>query len=262
MYRFCAGLGHLFTHVTLPERFDLALDSGFDGVELTLPYDYSVSEMASMREHSGANVVGFTAPVGDFMTAGEGLACVPGRQLEFRESVGVALEYAGALQADWVHFVVGRCGDPALRADYLDVLVDNFDFALEAFAGVTTGVVFEPLNRRDFPGFLVSSPAQAREVIARVNGPLGCIFDTLHLGVEGIDPAREIADHAACFAHLQLADTPARQTPGSGTLDWEGFYQALANSAYNGWIGAEYHPGNEHSEDLDWLTTARSILNA
>jgi hydroxypyruvate isomerase len=262
MYRFCAGLGHLFTHVALPERFSLALDSGFDGVELTLPYDYSASALAAVRERTDATVVVFTAPVGDFMTGGQGLGCVPGKQRQFRDSVAVALEYADALQAQWVHFLAGRCTDPARREDYLDVLVGNLDYALDAFAGVGTGVVFEPINRRDFPGFVVSSPAQAREVMARVDGPLGCIFDTLHLDVEGIDPAQEIAEHAACFAHVQLADTPGRQTPGSGTLDWQGFYQALATSSYKGWVGAEYHPGNDTSEDLAWLTAARTILNA
>jgi hydroxypyruvate isomerase len=262
MYRFCAGLGHLFTHVVLPERFSLAMDSGFDGVELTLPYEYSAGALAAARERAGASVAGFTAPVGDFMSGGEGLACVPGKQAGFRDSVTVALEYADALQAQWVHFLAGRCTEADRRADYLEVLVDNLDYALDAFAGVATGVVFEPINRRDFPGFLVSSPAQARAVMARVEGPLGCIFDTLHLGVEGIDPAQEITEHAACFAHVQLADTPDRQIPGSGTLDWGRLYQALAKSTYAGWIGAEYHPGNDNSADLDWLVAARSILNA
>ena len=110
-------------------------------------------------------------------------------------------------------------------------------------------------------GFLVNTPAQARAVMARVNGPVQCILDTLHLGVEGIDPVAEITHHASCFAHVQLADTPSRQTPGQGHTDFEGFYRALARSDYSGWVGAEYHPQAQAPLDLNWLAAARRILN-
>ena len=109
MPQFSAGLGHLFTEWDLLDRFELAREHGFDGVELTLPYDNTPEQLQQAREAAGMEVIIFTAPLADFMEGGEGIAVVPGKEQQFIDSVKVTLDYAEALDAKLVQFVSGRC---------------------------------------------------------------------------------------------------------------------------------------------------------
>ena len=148
MFRFCASLGTLFQETGLPGRFAAARAQGFDAVELTLPYDYPATVLANARVASGTEVVLFTAPLGNFMSGGEGIAAVPGEQAAFRDSVALALEYAQALDARFVQFVAGRCAranhDARRRDAYLKTYVDNLHYALEAFAPGATRILSRP----------------------------------------------------------------------------------------------------------------------
>jgi hydroxypyruvate isomerase len=265
-YAFSAGLGHLFREWDLPDRFALALEHGFDGVELTLPYETSAQALAQARERSGAEVVLFTAPVGDFMAGGEGLAAVPGQQAAFRDAMQIALEYAQALQAKYVQVVVGRCKPVAGEADrqamYLDTLASNLAYAIELFGPTQTRVVIEGINSLDFPDFLLSTPDQLHAFVGRVGAArLGAVCDTAHLARMGIAPEREILANGGRYCHLQVADSPGRSAPGSAAVDFQAIFQAIRSSGYAGWIGAEYHPAADTGASLGWLGQARAILN-
>ena len=247
MARFCAGLSHLFREWEFLQRFAAARECGFDGVELTLPYAYDAAEVAAAKSGVGVDVVLFTAPLGNFLSGGEGIAAVAREQSAFRDSVSVALDYAQALDARYVQFVAGRCiggaEDPQRRQCYLNTYVENLHYALEAFAATDTRILIEAINSRDFPDYLLSTPAQVREVTRHfAEAAVTQVFDSLHLAVMGIDPVLEWRHHAACYAHVQLADAPNRSMPGSGTLDFPALYRELKSSAYSGWVGAEYHP--------------------
>jgi hydroxypyruvate isomerase len=265
LFRFCASLGTLFQETALPGRFAAAREQGFDGVELTLPYDYPATELAAASAACGTEVVLFTAPLGNFMTGGEGIAAVPGEQAAFRESVSLALEYAQALDARFVQFVAGRClggaTDLQRRDRYLNTYVENIQYALEAFAPAETRVLVEAINTRDFPDFLLSTPEQVREVTSQfAEGELAEIFDTVHLAAMDVDPVREWREHAGCYAHVQLADAPNRSPPGSGTLDFPTLFHEMALSGYRGWLGAEYWdlPDAGSPDSLAWILAART----
>ena len=261
MFRFCASLGALFQETALPGRFAAAREQGFDGVELTLPYDYPAAELAAARADSGTEVVLFTAPLGNFMSGGEGIAAVPGEQAAFRDSVSLALEYARALDARFVQFVAGRCAggekDPRRRDHYLDTYVENLRYALAAFASTPTRILIEAINTRDFTDFLLSTPTQVREITKQfAEGEVAEIFDSLHLAVMGLDPVQEWREHRDHYAHVQLADAPDRSPPGSGTLDFPALFREISRSGYQDWLSAEYSPGPEPT--LAWIADARA----
>ncbi len=251
---YAASLGTFFTDRKLADRFALAAEGGFQAVELTLPYDVAAVELARARESAALPVVLFTAPLGDFMTGGEGLAGVPGRHQQFRESVDMALEYAEALNSSYVQFVAGRCEstDPRIREQYLATYADNLDYASEAFAGCNTELLIEPINSVKFENFLVDTPAIARQL----GSGLSLVFDTVHLALMGLDPVQEWQEHGGAYSHIQLADSPDRTIPGSGTVDFPHLYESINKSDYAGWIGAEYWPANTSEETLQALESA------
>ncbi len=235
-----ASIGTLFTDLPLPQRFDAAMGAGFDALELALPYSDSAESLCYAREATGLPVVLFTAPLGDFLEGGEGVACVPGRQDDFRDSVARALEYAEALEAEYVQFVAGRCLDAAQRNRYLNTYAENLAFALDTFSASGTQVLAEAINSVDFPHCLLACPDDIRALSVSV--PL--IFDPVHLVQMGIDPVLEWREHAADYQHVQLADVPGRCLPGGGTIDFAALVTSIFDSAYPGWISAEYRAGS------------------
>jgi hydroxypyruvate isomerase len=257
----------MFNEWEFEERFSVPLDHGFSAVELTLPYDLPASELARLREETGTEVALFTAPLGDFMEGGEGIAAVPGREREFAASVETALEYADALQARQIQFVAGRClgqdADPHKRERYLATLVENVRLALDAFRPTGIRLAFETINTVDFEDYLLNRPDHLWELMDRLGSDeLGAVMDTHHLFLMGIDPVREMADHGGRYCHIQLADSPGRGEPGTGEIDFTAFFAAIRDSGYEGMIGSEYNPRDGTLESLGWMKDAEAIVNA
>ncbi|MDR9778522.1 hydroxypyruvate isomerase, partial [Rhizobium hidalgonense] len=98
MLNFSANLSMLFTEVPLIERFALAKQHGFNAVEIQFPYELSIDEMAEQLAINNQQLVLINAPAGDLMQGGDGLACVPDREYEFRQAVFQAIRYASKLQ--------------------------------------------------------------------------------------------------------------------------------------------------------------------
>jgi len=264
--RFAAGIWHLFNEWRFYDRFSVAREHGFSAVEITLPYNLPAEKLARVREEADIEVALFTAPLGDFMEGGEGIAAVPGREREFADSVEQALEYADALRATQIQFVAGRClgqdADPAKRERYLATLVENLSLALDAFRPTDTRLVFETINTREFEDYLLNRPEHLWALMDRVGGEeLGAVLDTQHLALMEIDPVREMLDHGDRYCHIQIADAPERSQPGTGTIDFPAFYDAIRESGYQGLIGSEYHPLDETLSSLGWMGEADRIIN-
>jgi len=264
--KFSAGLWHLFNEWRFYDRFAVAREHGFSAVEITLPYNLPAAELARVREQADIEVALFTAPLGDFMEGGEGLACVPGRERAFADSLQQALEYADALQATNIQVVAGRCRgqehEPAKRERYLATFVSNLGRALEAFRPTRTRLVLEAINTSEFEDCLLNRPEHVFELMERVGGgEIGAVLDTQHLYRMGIDPVKEMQGNGERYCHIQVADAPDRSQPGSGEIDFSAFYRAIRDGGYRGPIGAEYHPLADTVGSLGWMSEADRIIN-
>jgi hydroxypyruvate isomerase len=54
------------------------------------------------------------------------------------------------------------------------------------------------------------------------------------------------------IAHIQLADNPGRNEPGTGEINWSFLLPHLDKIGYKGWIGCEYKPLNNTEAGLGW----------
>src|SRR5262245_38280084 len=107
MPKFAANLHYLFTELPFLDRFEAAAAAGFRGVEFQVPYDYPYDELKARLRGNGLDMVLFDAPMGDWNRGDRGLAAVPGREAEFRASLGRAAECARALDCHLVHAMAG-----------------------------------------------------------------------------------------------------------------------------------------------------------
>jgi hydroxypyruvate isomerase len=69
------------------------------------------------------------------------------------------------------------------------------------------------------------------------------------------DLARTIQANLAQIAHMQVADNPGRNEPGSGEIHYPFLFEHLDRIGYTGWVGCEYKPATTTLEGLGWYTT-------
>ena len=96
MPKFSANLSMLFNEVDFLDRFASAAKAGFKAVEYMFPYEWSKEELAGALESNQLEQVLFNLPAGDWAGGDRGVACIPGRESEFKDGVESALAYAEA----------------------------------------------------------------------------------------------------------------------------------------------------------------------
>lgn len=255
MLKFTANLSLLFTEVALIERFKAAKLAGFDAVEIQFPYQLSAAAIKNQLDEYGLKLVLFNVDAADLLQGGEGLACVPEQRDQFKQAVAQTADYAKLLKPEAINVLPGRCLDNSRLQHYLETFKENMKLAIEAFAPLGIKTVFEAINTRDMPGFIIHSSAQMLDILEALNRPeLMMQYDIYHMQMMGEKPENFIRQHADKIGHIQFADCPGRGQPGTGRIDFEQMFAVIENSAYSGWVGAEYKPVGTTVESLGWLT--------
>jgi hydroxypyruvate isomerase len=254
MLKFTANLSLLFAEVPLLERFKMAKQHGFKAVEIQFPYGISVEHLRDVLQENELKLVLFNVAADDLLQGGEGLACVPEKRPQFQRAVAQAIDYAGLLKHELVNVLPGRCLDSNRHQAYLDTFKENLVFATQAFAPLGIKTVFEAINTHDMEGFIIHSGEQMLSVLRELNQPnLFMQYDIYHAYKMGADVKQFIVEYADKIGHIQFADCPGRGQPGTGDIDFESIFAALASSSYSGWVGAEYNPVGATVDSLQWL---------
>ena len=182
MAKFAANLTMLFTEVPFLERFERAHNAGFKAVEYLFPYAFDTDVLADKLQQYGFEQALFNMPPGDWDAGERGFAAIPGRELEFQESVKTALTYAKALNCKKVHAMSGIVDPRFTREQHTNTFINNIRFAADAFAKQGIELMIEPLNTRDAPNYFIAHQRQAADLIRQVERPnvkLQLIFTTL-----------------------------------------------------------------------------------
>ncbi|MGE4536009.1 MAG: hydroxypyruvate isomerase [Desulfovibrio sp.] len=255
MPRFAANLTMLFTELPFPERFAAARDAGFHFVEYLFPYAYPAGELASRLTENGLSQVLFNLPCGDWAGGERGIAALPGRESEFRDGVGQALEYAKALQVTRLNCLAGKLPDGVSPEDAFETLIENVAFAADALAAEGRTLVIEAINHFDIPGFLLSTTEQVMDLIDAVSRDnVAMQYDVYHAQREEGELAATIAANLPRIGHVQIADNPGRHQPGTGEIRFPFLFAELDRLGYEGFVGLEYVPDPDTRASLAWLS--------
>ena len=256
MPRFAANLSMLFTEVAFLERFERAAAAGFQAVEFLFPYAWPAEQIRALLDRHGLQLVLHNLPAGDWDAGERGIACLPDRVQEFRAGVATALQYAEVLGVGQLNCLAGKApagADPALlRA----TLVDNLRFAAAELGKAGLKLLVEPINTFDIPGFFVNRTQQALDILDEVGAANAFVqYDIYHAQRMEGELAATLQKHLARIAHVQLADNPGRNEPGTGEICYPFLFEHLDRIGYQGWIGCEYKPAAGTEAGLGWLTT-------
>ncbi len=253
MLRFSANLSMLFTEVDFPARFAQAAAAGFEAVEFMFPYEWPRQRLAAERERHRLELALYNLPPGDWAAGERGIACLPGRKGEFQDGVGLAVEYARALNCRRLNCLAGIAPTEIAPDRLMDTLVANLQFAAEALDRVGIQLLVEPLNDRDVPGFILNTTRDAIGLIDAVGHPnLALQYDVYHMQRMEGDLIATLTAQMDRIGHIQIADNPGRHEPGTGEINFANLFAAIDAAGYIGWIGCEYHPHGKTEESLDW----------
>jgi len=254
MPRFSANLSMLFQESRFLDRFERAAAAGFGAVEFLFPYIWPPDELRSRLERNGLVQALFNFPPGNWEAGDRGIAALPERREEFEQSIGLGARYAAALDCDRLHLMAGVPGpyvDPALaRRTY----VENVRRAADAFGEADRMVLVEPLNTTDVPGYLVTLPAQAAELIDEIDRPnVGLQLDFYQCQMMQGNLAATVERYRALVRHIQIGGVPGRHEPDVGEINYPFLFDLLDSLGYEGYVGCEYRPRGTTEEGLGWL---------
>lgn len=254
MPKFSANLSFLYADLPFLDRFAAAAKDGFRAVEYVGPYGFPAEDVAAALKSNGLTQALFNLPAGNWDGGERGIGCLADRVVEFQAGVETAIRYAQALGCDKINCLAG-IAPAGTTADERDaVLVANLKYAAPRLASAGIKLLLEPINLRDIPGFHVSTTHHAERLLDAVgSGNLFIQYDVYHTQVMQGDLMPTYARLKDRIGHVQIADNPGRNEPGTGEINYGFVLSELDRLGYDGWVGCEYKPKAGTSAGLGWM---------
>jgi hydroxypyruvate isomerase len=255
--RFCPNLSMLFKEVDFVERFGRAAEAGFSAVEFWWPSGETLDQVESAIKDSGLQVALFNFDAGDMPNGDRGLVSDPERKQEFRDNVPVALELARSVGCTRLNALMGLDLDGVDTEEQLELARDNVGWAADQAAEHDIEVLIEAVNTFENGPYLLFTTRAAAEFVESVGREnVKLQYDAYHMQRMEGNVVATLRDRIGGIAHIQVADSPDRGEPGTGELNYRYIFSALEELPYDGWVGLEYKPTTESTEEsLGWLPT-------
>ena len=207
---------------------------------------------AELQAH-GLSLILHNLPAGNWAGGERGIACHPDRVEEFKRGVDQAITYATALGVKKINCLAGikpaSVSDEQARA----TLVSNLRHAAQKLAAHGIDLLIEPINTFDIPGFFVSTTAQGVAILDEVGASNAYIqYDVYHMQRMEGELAGTINRYLARIGHIQIADNPGRNEPGTGEIHYAFLFAHLKRIGWKGAIGCEYKPAAGTEQGLGW----------
>ena len=253
MPKFSANLSMLFTELPFLDRFGAAANAGFDAVEFLFPYAWTTQEIKQRLDMHGLQLVLHNLPAGDWDAGERGIACHPDRVKEFRDGVARAIDYAKALGVGQLNCLAGKAPAGVSEDRLRQTFVDNLTYAAAQLKQAGLKLLIEPINSVDIPGFYLTRTTQAAAMLVEVGADNAFIqYDIYHAQRMEGELAETMQKYLPRIGHIQLADNPGRNEPGTGEINYPFLLAHLEKIGYQGWIGCEYKPATTTVAGLGW----------
>ncbi|GHJ32351.1 putative hydroxypyruvate isomerase [Streptomyces hygroscopicus subsp. sporocinereus] len=265
--RFSVNLSILFTELPLLERPAAAAAAGFSAVELWWPWPGSptpgptgLDALKKAIEDAGVQLTGLNFYAGQLPGPDRGALSVPGEESDrFRANIDVAADFAASLGCGALNALYGNRVEEADPAEQDALALENLVLAARAADRIGAVLLVEALNKPESPLYPLVSAPDAVAVADKVNAMTGLgnakfLMDLYHLSMNGEDLPRVIEQFTSRTGHVQIADSPGRGAPGTGSLPLAQLLGQLRKAGYDGWVGLEYKPGGGPSSGaFEWL---------
>ena len=253
--RFAVNVSILFKESNFLERFQAAADAGFRAVEFWWPTGEDVRDVEAAVRSAGLEVALFNFDAGNMPAGDRGLLSDPGRYQGFRENVPVALELARRLNVRKLNALVGVQLPHHDREQQLTLARENVAWAADLARDYGIEILIEAVNTFENGPYLLSTTAQANAFVrstGRDNVRLQ--YDVYHMQRMEGNLVATLRTYAGAIGHIQIADSPGRNQPGTGEIHYPYVLDAIEQMGYDGYVGLEYNPTDGATvPSLTWL---------
>ena len=254
MIKFSANISLLFTEFEFLDRFNESNKLGFNAVEFLFPYEYDPHVVKRKLKQHHLSLSIFNSPPGNFKNGDRGLACLPERKKEFKESIATVIEYAEIINGKNIHVMAGLCekhDDLTLK----ETFIENIKWACDQFQKNNLTLLIEPINQRNIPSYFLSSTDSAIDLINIIDrSNLKLLFDIYHHQITSGDVTKYLEKCFPYIGHIQIAGIPNRNEPNDSELDYNYVFKVINDLNYHGWIGCEYNPKEDTVSGLKWIS--------
>ena len=254
----------LLTDLPLLERPAAAKAAGFDAVEFWWPFDTSVpadrdvDAFVRAVEDAGVQLSGLNFNAGNMPGGDRGLVSWPARSQEFTDNLDVVAGIGERTGCRAFNALYGNRQEGVSPSVQDELGVENLARAGRAVARIGGTVLLEPVSGA--PAYPLKTAQDALDVIGRVRDAgadnVRLLADFYHLAVNGDDVDAVIEAHAAEFGHIQIADAPGRNEPGTGELPLQRWIARSRELGYTGYVGLEYKASQQ--DPFAWLAPVRT----
>jgi len=251
--KFSANLTMLFNEYNFIDRFEKARINNFNAVEYLFPYEYNPKELKKILDDNKLTQVLHNLPAGDWEKGERGIACNPERIDEFKEGVTTAIEYAKTLECTQLNCLIGIPDKKNSISEINSTVIENLKFASNQLKDANIKLLIEAVNTIDIPGFYLNTTNQSKNIIEQVNSDnLFLQYDIYHMQIMEGNISLTIKENLNLIRHIQIADHPGRNEPGTGEINYDFLFKYIESLKYSGYIGCEYIPKNNTEEGLKW----------
>jgi D-psicose/D-tagatose/L-ribulose 3-epimerase len=135
------------------------------------------------------------------------------------------------------HSAIGVFSGNGPTEDEFKAGVDTLRQSAEKAQARGIKIAVEYLNR--FENYFLTTAAQTVRFVREVNHPsLRMMYDSFHAHIEEKDQAKAIASCASETIHIHVSEND-RGVPGTGQVDWDGYWSGLKAAGYNGYVTIE-----------------------
>jgi hydroxypyruvate isomerase len=233
------------------DRVRAAAADGMTAIEF---WDWRGRDLDATR--AACDSTGLT--VNSFIAEPRGDLTDPSTHATFLRGVDESAKVAQLLGCRALMVFAGTPRPDTTRAEQHANVVSGLLAGARVAADLGMTLLLEPLNSRvDHPDSFLDSTAEALDIIGEVNHPsLRLLYDVYHSAVMEENLVRTIQQAASVIGHVQIADSPGRHEPGTGTIDWTAVVDALDAAGYEGHLGLEYQPTNDTETSTTVLRSA------
>lgn len=263
-YEVSANVSLLFTEVPYEDRFRAAADAGFNIVESWWPFaephpgEAKLDAFVELIENAGVRLSGLNFFAGNMPAGERGVACRAERAAELEAGTEALLRVAQATGCRAFNLLYGQLEGSVDERAQRRAATNAYRRAAEAVAEIDGVILVEPLADGLNGAYPLTTHHDALKFIEEVDADhLALLFDTFHLGRNGVDVPAAVREAGNLIGHVQLADSPGRGEPGSGALDWHAIGSTLREVGYKRTVAAEYKPTAETALSLGWLSPTR-----
>ena len=258
----------LFTELPLLQRFGAVKAAGFDAVELWWPFDRAVpartetDALVSALDAADMRLVGLNLFAGDMAAGERGVLSWPERTAEVRDNAAVVADIAERTGCRLFNALYGQRRDDLPQEQQDDTAISNLVYVAGVVSTFGGALLVEPLTAGENGEYPLRTADDAVRVLDRVRDAgadnLRLLFDTYHLTNNGDDLVGVISRHGSRIGHVQIADSPGRGQPGTGSISFDRVLKALQDSGYAGYAACEYRPVGPSAESFGWIPAQTS----